>query len=124
MRRRFNIQRPLVSLNQENEASKVSSLIEQLKNGRASSVDLEVEESVALVSDAGTPIISDPGSILVKTCLLHRLHTTVFVIVDIPVTPIPGANAAISALICSGFYTTPYVFYGFIKRSGKERESL
>ncbi len=44
--------------------------------------------------------------------------------VDIPVTPIPGANAAISALICSGFYTTPYVFYGFIKRSGKERESL
>ena len=79
---------------------------------------------MALVSDAGTPIISDPGSILVKTCLLHRLHTTVFVTVDIPVTPIPGANAAISALICSGFYTTPYVFYGFIKRSGKERESL
>lgn len=101
---RFGINRELLSFNQENEYRRLPSIISQLHEGK----------SVALVSDAGTPLLSDPGSPLVKVCLEQ----------NIPVTPIPGANAAISALICSGFYSTPFSFYGFISRSGKGRSVL
>ena len=66
---------------------------------------------MAIASDAGTPLLSDPGSLVVKACVEGKFR----------VTPIPGANAAISALICSGFYSTPFSFYGFISRSGKAR---
>ena len=101
---RFGINRDLLSFNQENEYRRLPFIISQLHEGK----------SVALVSDAGTPVLSDPGSPLVKVCLEQT----------VPVTPIPGANAAVSALICSGFYSTPFSFYGFISRSGKSRSAV
>ncbi|KAK8824881.1 hypothetical protein WA538_005547 [Blastocystis sp. DL] len=103
MLNRVGVSNKLESLNQENERSKVPAVLSYLKEGK----------SVALVSDAGTPVVSDPGSILVKSCIDHA----------IPVTPIPGPSAAIAALVCSGFYTTPFQFVGFIKRSGSERKT-
>ena len=91
----------MISLNQENEQARLSFVLSQLQQGK----------SVAIASDAGTPLLSDPGSLVVKACVEGKFR----------VTPIPGANAAICALICSGFYSTPFSFYGFISRSGKAR---
>ena len=81
---------------------------------------------MALTSDAGTPVISDPGSLLVKSCVSHSKneYSSDNYTVDIPVTPIPGANAGILSLISSGLYSSPFVFYGFIKRSGKDRKNM
>lgn len=88
-------------MNQENEQARLPFVLSQLQQGK----------SVAIASDAGTPLLSDPGSLVVRACVAGKFR----------VTPIPGANAAISALICSGFYSTPFSFYGFISRSGKAR---
>lgn len=71
-------------------------------------------ESVACVSDAGLPAISDPGADLVKLA----------VDAGVPVCPIPGANAALSALICSGLDTTRFTFAGFLPKSAKNRSEI
>ncbi len=91
-------------MNQENEQNRLAFVLSQLEQGK----------SVAIASDAGTPLISDPGSLVVKACIEGGYR----------VTPVPGANAAICALICSGFYSTPFSFYGFISRSGKARSEV
>jgi len=83
----------LISLHEHNEASRTEGLIERMKRG----------ESVALVSDAGTPLISDPGFVLVRTWAAAEGHIEI----------IPGASAAISALCASGLPPEPFTFVGF-----------
>jgi 16S rRNA (cytidine1402-2'-O)-methyltransferase len=90
----FSIQKPILSLHDFNEAKRLPSILEYLVNG----------ESIALVSDAGTPLISDPGFQLVKAAKQK----------NIPVVPIPGACAAIAALSASGLPADQFCFEGFL----------
>ena len=98
----FEIKKPLVSYHRHNEEIKVDYLIEKLRNG----------ESIAVVSDAGTPGISDPGEVIVKEAIKN----------DIEVIPIPGACAAINALIASGLDTKEFTFMGFLPINKKLRK--
>ena len=101
----FDIHTPLIRYDENNKDIAGAQIIERLKGG----------ESAACVSDAGLPAISDPGADLVKLA----------VEADIKVVPIPGANAALSALICSGLDTTKFMFVGFLpKTANKCREVL
>lgn len=95
----FNIATPLVSYHQHNYKKQGKVLIERLRQG----------ESVAVVSDAGMPAVSDPGAELVHDALAY----------DIAVVPIPGATAALSALIGSGLATERFLFLGFLPRKQK-----
>ncbi len=97
----LEIKTPLTSYFQHNEKGKGEYLIKKLQEGLA----------IALVSDAGTPAISDPGEDLVRLCAEH----------DIPVVPVPGATAAISALISSGLSTGRFAFEGFLSVNKKSR---
>ena len=98
----FEIKKPLVSYHRHNEEIKVDYLIEKLRNG----------ESIAVVSDAGTPGISDPGEVIVKEAIKN----------DIEVIPITGACAAINALIASGLDTKEFTFMGFLPINKKLRK--
>lgn len=101
----FQISTPLTSFFEHNERDKGAQLLEKLKTGC----------SIALISDAGTPAISDPGYRLVRLC--HQE--------GVPVTIVPGAQAAVSALAVSGLATDRFVFEGFLPaRSGGRRERL
>lgn len=91
----YQIQKPLVSYFQHSKLSKIDYIEEQLKQGK----------KLALVTDAGTPGISDPGGKLIELVRYHLSH--------IAVVPIPGPNAAIAALSVSGFPTDKFVFMGF-----------
>lgn len=98
----FDIQTKLSSYHEHNKQQAGKRIIDSLLAG----------ESLALVSDAGFPAISDPGSELVHDAVAH----------DITVVPIPGANAALSALIVSGLPTTQFSFVGFLPRENKARK--
>ncbi|MCQ2427464.1 MAG: 16S rRNA (cytidine(1402)-2'-O)-methyltransferase [Clostridia bacterium] len=98
---RIGIKKPLVTYFEHNKASAGPEIVARLKNG----------ESCALVTDAGTPAISDPGEDLVKLCAAE----------GIPVHPIPGCCAGISALSVSALSTSRFVFEGFLPVSGRER---
>lgn len=103
--RHFNIETQAQSFHQFNEAAKEDAIIEKIKNG----------SSIALISDAGTPGISDPGSRLVQRCRKENL----------PVSSIPGPCAAITALSASGLSTERFQFLGFIPRKiGPIKDSL
>ncbi|PYZ95449.1 16S rRNA (cytidine(1402)-2'-O)-methyltransferase [Alteribacter lacisalsi] len=95
----FDIATPLVSYHEHSRQNREDQLIERLLNG----------ETVALVSDAGMPAISDPGQDLVKRCVEEKLK----------VVPLPGANAALTALIASGLPTDMFAFVGFLNRKKK-----
>lgn len=99
----FEIVKPLISYYRENEKIKSDVIIEKLLNG----------ENVAVVSDAGTPGISDPGEEIIKKAIEN----------NIKVIPIPGACAAINALICSGFSTREFLFVGFLSTKKSEKIS-
>ena len=99
----FDIQTKLVSYHEHNQESGGYKILSYLQDGK----------SVALVSDAGMPCISDPGEDIVKKVLAEGF----------PVGPIPGANAALSALIASGITPQPFLFFGFLPRGKKERQS-
>ncbi|MFD1864706.1 16S rRNA (cytidine(1402)-2'-O)-methyltransferase [Planococcus chinensis] len=99
----FDIQTKLVSYHEHNQESGGYKILSYLQDGK----------SVALVSDAGMPCISDPGEDIVKKVLAEGF----------PVVPIPGANAALSALIASGITPQPFLFFGFLPRGKKERQS-
>jgi 16S rRNA (cytidine1402-2'-O)-methyltransferase len=99
----YEIRTPLVSYHEHNEKTQAPRLAERLAHG----------EDVALVSDAGTPAISDPGYRLVVEALR----------IGIRVTPIPGASALASALSASGLPTDRFVFEGFLPSKKSERES-
>ena len=102
---RYDIHKPLISYYSYNRISKLDKIIRLLKEGK----------NISLVSDAGTPGISDPGSILIKTCIES----------NIPVISIPGATALIAALVVSGKSTDKFIFEGFLSRkSGKRIKRL
>ncbi|WKA54858.1 16S rRNA (cytidine(1402)-2'-O)-methyltransferase [Planococcus shixiaomingii] len=99
----FEIQTKLTSYHEHNQESGGFKILSYLNEGK----------SVALVSDAGMPCISDPGEDIVKRVIAEGY----------PVVPIPGANAALSALIVSGIAPQPFLFYGFVSRNKKERQA-
>ncbi|MBW4620026.1 MAG: 16S rRNA (cytidine(1402)-2'-O)-methyltransferase [Cyanosarcina radialis HA8281-LM2] len=98
----FQIKTPQISYHEHNSTQRLPELLQRLQRG----------ESIALVTDAGMPSISDPGYSLVKAC----------VDLGIPVVPIPGATASITALSASGLPTERFVFEGFLPTKGKERQ--
>lgn len=98
----FDIKKPLISYHRHNEEIKVDSLIQKLIDG----------ENIAIVSDAGTPGISDPGEIIVKAAIKNNIE----------IIPIPGACAAINALIASGLDTKEFAFIGFLPLNKKLRK--
>lgn len=97
----FNISKPLTSYFEHNKKEKGLYLVEELKQGK----------NIALVTDAGTPAISDPGEDLVKLCIEEGIR----------VVPIPGCVAFINALIISGQYTGRFAFEGFLSMNKKSR---
>ncbi len=99
----FEINTPLFSYHDHNQETGGEKILELLRSGK----------KVALVSDAGLPCISDPGADIVEKAVAEGFA----------VIPIPGANAAISALIASGLQTQPFYFYGFLSRNKKDRKS-
>lgn len=101
----YGIQKELVSYHEHNELTRAPELVIQLEEGA----------QVALVSDAGTPLVSDPGHRLVAQCLRHH----------IPVVPIPGPSAFVAALAASGMPTEEFLFVGFLPpRAGARRKKL
>ncbi|MFC5464920.1 16S rRNA (cytidine(1402)-2'-O)-methyltransferase [Lederbergia graminis] len=101
----YEIKTPLVSYHEHNKDTAGKELLERLNNG----------ETISLVSDAGMPCISDPGYELAAAAMEE----------GITVVPLPGANAALTALIASGIVPQPFYFYGFLSRGKKEkREEL
>ena len=97
----FEITTKQISFHEHNKETRIPELVARLQAG----------ESIAQVSDAGMPSISDPGHELVKAAILA----------DVPVVPIPGASAGITALIASGLAPQPFMFYGFLPRKPKEQ---
>ncbi len=101
----FSITTPTISCHEHNEHTRATELVQDIKDGKA----------VAVVSDAGMPGISDPGSLLVKEAIAA----------GVPVIPIPGANAALSALVASGLPTSEFHFLGFLpEKTGARRTRL
>lgn len=98
----FEIHTSLTSYHEHNKETSGNHLIQQLRDGK----------TIALVSDAGMPAISDPGYELVRDAIKN----------DIPVVSLPGANAALTALTASGIHPQPFYFHGFLSRRKKERD--
>ena len=98
----YEIKKPLISYHRHNEELKVEGLIEDLKAGK----------NIAIVSDAGTPAICDPGEVIVKEAIKENIN----------IIPIPGACAFVNALISSGLDTNEFVFYGFLSINKKIRK--
>jgi 16S rRNA (cytidine1402-2'-O)-methyltransferase len=98
----FEISTPLMSYHDHNQQVGGEKILDILRQGKR----------VALVSDAGLPCISDPGADIAAKAVDE----------GIAVVPVPGANAALSALIASGLSTQPFFFYGFLSRNKKERK--
>jgi 16S rRNA (cytidine1402-2'-O)-methyltransferase len=95
---------PMLSAHEHNEAARVAGVLERLGAG----------EEVALVSDAGTPLLSDPGRRIVEAAI-EAGHAVV---------PVPGASALLAALVASGLPAEPFTFFGFPPRKGRERDAL
>ena len=101
----YGLRKRLVSYHEHNELTRAPELV----------IELEQGAQVALVSDAGTPVISDPGHRLVTLCLRHH----------IPVVPLPGPSALVAALAASGMTTEEFLFTGFLpSRAGDRRKAL
>jgi 16S rRNA (cytidine1402-2'-O)-methyltransferase len=100
----YHISTPLRSYHEHNEAKETPKLVARLRSG----------DSIALISDAGTPLISDPGSRLVAAALEA----------NIPVVPIPGASAVMAAIVGSGMSLERFTFLGFLPRKGRERSEM
>ena len=100
----FNIKTPMTSYHEFNKYDKADELIIKLREGK----------NIALITDAGTPAISDPGEVLVKKC-----HEE-----GIPVTSLPGACACITALTLSGISTRRFAFEAFLPSDKKERKTI
>jgi len=101
----LSIKNKLVSYHKFNEIERSKEIIKMLKAGK----------NISLITDAGTPCISDPGSILVNECIKENIE----------VFPIPGSSAVISALSVSGLTISNFAFYGFLERKdSKQKEEL
>ncbi len=103
--KRYGIRKRLISYHEHNEMTRAPELV----------IELEQGAQAALVSDAGTPVVSDPGHRLVTLCQRHH----------IPVVPIPGPSALLAALAASGMPTEEFLFVGFLPpRAGERRRAL
>jgi 16S rRNA (cytidine1402-2'-O)-methyltransferase len=101
----LKISKPLISFYTQNQLKRIPQIVSMLENGK----------NIALVSDCGTPAISDPGYYLIKEALDK----------NITVVPLPGACALITALVGSGLTTDSFVFLGFLKKkAGKMKKEL
>ena len=100
----LGIKKPFISYHDHNEAARTPELIERLARG----------ENIALITDAGTPGLSDPGSRLIRECINR----------EVPFTVLPGPSSILTALVGSGFYTEKFSFRGFlpVKSGQRERE--
>ncbi len=98
----FELKQKMISYHEHNKMARQDQILEMLSNG----------ENLALVSDAGMPGISDPGFEVVQAAIQA----------DLPVVVLPGANAALSALVGSGLPTDHFYFYGFLPRKKKDRD--
>lgn len=100
----LEISKPMISYHRHNEEMRQEMIIDKLEDG----------QNIALVSDAGTPGICDPGEIVIKQCIEKNIE----------IIPIPGPCAFVNALICSGISTKDFSFFGFLplnKRNRKEK---
>jgi len=103
--RHFAIATPITSLHEHNEAQRIAALLDRLESG----------QSLALISDAGTPLVSDPGYLLVREARARGLR----------VSPVPGPSALVAALSVAGLPVDRFVFEGFLPaRSGPRRARL
>lgn len=102
--RHYGIATPLISAHEHNEAARA----EQVRAW------LDAGETLALVSDAGTPLVSDPGDRIVRHAIAAGHE----------VVPVPGASALLGALVAAGLPAVPFTFFGFVPRAGREREAL
>lgn len=100
----YGISKPLVAYHKFNERAEGQRLVDMLKEGK----------NVALITDAGTPVISDPGNVLINMLIENELEYTV----------VPGANAFVPALVLSGFDASRFTFIGFLPEKNKDRERL
>lgn len=100
----FEIKTPMTSYHEYNKVEKAHTLIRMLQDGK----------NIALITDAGTPAISDPGEVLVKMCLENNLT----------VTSLPGCCACVTALTLSGLSTRRFCFEGFLPPDKKERQEI
>ncbi len=98
----YSIDTPMLSAHEHNEAARSAQIVSWLQAG----------EDLAIVSDAGTPLLSDPGTRIVEAVIAAGLE----------VIPIPGASALLAALVGAGIEPEPFTFFGFLARSGKERK--
>lgn len=98
----FAIRKPLLAVHQHNEMKAAEQLVSRLQAG----------ESIALVTDAGTPGISDPGAVVVKAC--HQA--------GLPVVPVPGPSAVIAALSAAGITSRGFAFLGFLPATAAQRK--
>lgn len=98
----YDIHTPLTAYHEHNEASTSPALVKRLLDGA----------SMALVTDAGTPLLSDPGARLVQAAIEA----------GVKVVPVPGASALLAALVASGLDATRFTFYGFLARTGAGRK--
>jgi 16S rRNA (cytidine1402-2'-O)-methyltransferase len=100
---RQGVSTPLIAYHEHNEAKATPKLVARLLAG----------ESLALISDAGTPLLSDPGARLVRAAIEARVR----------VTPVPGPSALLAALVGSGIAADRFTFFGFLQRKGRERSA-
>lgn len=97
----YEVRTPMLAYHEHNEARATPALVARLVAG----------EALALVSDAGTPLLSDPGARLVRAAIDA----------GVTVAPVPGASALLAALVAAGLDATRFTFYGFLARKGRER---
>jgi 16S rRNA (cytidine1402-2'-O)-methyltransferase len=100
---RYDIRTPTLVYHEHNEARMTPTVIQRLLGG----------EDVALISDAGTPLLSDPGARLVRGAIDAGIE----------VVPVPGASALLAALVASGLDATRFTFFGFLPRKGRDRNA-
>lgn len=100
----YKINKPLSSFHEHNEQQRIPQVVDKLNR----------EQKIALVSDAGTPTISDPGYKLVRQCLQHKIK----------IEAIPGPSAILTALVVSGMPTDKFLFLGYLPRKKSQREKL
>ena len=101
---RYGIRAPLQSYNEHNERKRIGEVLPLLASGK----------DISLISESGTPLISDPGYRLVRECVQNK----------IPVAPVPGASAMVAALVVSGFPTDSFIFLGFPPKGEGKRASM
>ncbi len=97
----YQIEKELFELNEHNESEEANEILLKISEGK----------SAALISDAGTPLFSDPGHLLVELCISQKID----------VVPVPGANSLLPALICSGFDFEKFYYYGWLSPKKDER---